>query len=136
MAMRFSNLLAQAGLSDAIRKGDAEVIDVVADSRRCRAGSCFVALRGNAADGHGFIEAAVAAGAAAVVCEDASSVPRGVVMIKIIYFINCTSGFHQKLLQKRLMKRNSKKCSKQKKECYNWSNFVQQKEIQLVGMKN
>ena len=78
MAMRFSNLLAQAGLSDAIRKGDAEVIDVVADSRRCRAGSCFVALRGNAADGHGFIEAAVAAGAAAVVCEDASSVPRGV----------------------------------------------------------
>ena len=75
MAMRFSNLLDQAGLGAATRKGDAEVIDVVADSRRCRAGSCFVAVRGNAADGHGFIKAAVAAGAVAVVCEDASSVP-------------------------------------------------------------
>lgn len=73
--MRFSNLLAQAGLKAATLKGDAEVIDVVADSRRCRAGSCFVAVRGNAADGHGFIQAAVAAGAGAVVCEDAAGVP-------------------------------------------------------------
>jgi UDP-N-acetylmuramoyl-L-alanyl-D-glutamate--2,6-diaminopimelate ligase len=78
MAMRFSNLLAEASLDDAKSQGDAEVIDVVADSRRCRAGSCFVAVRGGAADGHGFIKAAVAAGAVAVVCQDASNVPPGV----------------------------------------------------------
>ena len=78
MAMRFSNLLAEARLDDAKSRGDAEVIDVVADSRRCRAGSCFVAVRGKTADGHGFIKAALSAGAAAVVCEDASNVPPGV----------------------------------------------------------
>jgi len=78
MAMRFSNLLAEARLDGVKSQGEAEVIDVVADSRRCRAGSCFVAVRGSAADGHGFIKAAVAAGAAAVVCQDDSNVPPGV----------------------------------------------------------
>ena len=75
MAMRFTELLASAGLAPTRIQGDAEVTDVTADSRRCRAGCCFVAVRGTAADGHRFIGQAVAGGAAAVVCEDPAAVP-------------------------------------------------------------
>jgi UDP-N-acetylmuramoyl-L-alanyl-D-glutamate--2,6-diaminopimelate ligase len=46
---------------------------VVVDSRRCRAGSCFVAVRGTEQDGHRYIPAACEAGASAVVCEDPSA---------------------------------------------------------------
>ena len=76
-AMHFSELLVAAGLSPRKTAGDADVTDVVADSRRCRAGSCFVAVRGTAVDGHRYIDRAVSAGASAVVCEDASAVPAG-----------------------------------------------------------
>jgi len=73
----FSQLLKQAEVSAKRRDGDAEVQNVQVDSRLCGAGSCFVALRGTAQDGHSHIPAAVAAGCAAVVCEDASGVPDG-----------------------------------------------------------
>ncbi len=43
--------------------------DIQIDSRRVQPGSCFVAIRGHAADGHQFIEAALGKGALAVVCE-------------------------------------------------------------------
>lgn len=42
---------------------------LTADSRRVVPGSVFVAVRGTAVDGHSYIPAVVAAGAAAVVCE-------------------------------------------------------------------
>ena len=76
-AMRFSDLLVTAGLTPRRVEGDADVTEIVADSRRCRAGSCFVAVRGTAEDGHVYIPAAVAAGAAAVVCEAAGAIPQG-----------------------------------------------------------
>jgi UDP-N-acetylmuramoyl-L-alanyl-D-glutamate--2,6-diaminopimelate ligase len=76
-AMRFTELLAAAELKPLRQAGDADVIDVVADSRRCRAGCCFVALRGTETDGHGYVSQALAAGAAAVVCQDASAAPAG-----------------------------------------------------------
>jgi UDP-N-acetylmuramoyl-L-alanyl-D-glutamate--2,6-diaminopimelate ligase len=44
---------------------------IAADSRQVRPGSIFVALRGERADGHSFLEAAVRAGAAAVVVDEA-----------------------------------------------------------------
>ncbi len=49
--------------------GDAGIcVDAVADdSRRCRPGTLFIAVEGNAADGHGFLAQAVAAGCSAVV---------------------------------------------------------------------
>lgn len=46
-----------------------EVSEVVFDSRSVSAGALFVAVAGEAADGHRFIDAAVEKGAAAVVCQ-------------------------------------------------------------------
>lgn len=43
--------------------------DVQIDSRKVSSGSLFIAVKGNASDGHQFIAAAVEKGAAAVVCE-------------------------------------------------------------------
>lgn len=48
---------------------------VAIDSRRVRSGDLFVALRGERVDGHDFIEAAAAAGAAAVVVEKPVNAP-------------------------------------------------------------
>lgn len=45
------------------------VTDLQIDSRKVKPGSCFIAIRGAASDGHSFIGAAVANGAGAVVCE-------------------------------------------------------------------
>ena len=61
--MQLSQLLAAAGLTPRLLRGRAKVQDVQSDSRRCRAGSCFVAVRGPVADGHRFIPQALAAGA-------------------------------------------------------------------------
>jgi UDP-N-acetylmuramoyl-L-alanyl-D-glutamate--2,6-diaminopimelate ligase len=74
--MLFSSLIAAAGVSAQLA-GDGPVDRVVADSRRVRKGDCFVAVPGTSADGHKFIPAALSAGAAAVVCQDASALPKG-----------------------------------------------------------
>ena len=47
-----------------------EISDLQLDSRKVTTGSCFIAIKGNLADGHAFIENAVTNGAAAVVCEN------------------------------------------------------------------
>jgi len=46
-----------------------EVSDLQIDSRKVGKGSCFIAVKGSAADGHAFIDKAVANGAASIVCE-------------------------------------------------------------------
>ncbi|MEO6228937.1 MAG: UDP-N-acetylmuramoyl-L-alanyl-D-glutamate--2,6-diaminopimelate ligase [Ferruginibacter sp.] len=46
-----------------------EINDLQIDSRKVVAGSCFIAIKGTAADGHIFIETAIASGATAIVCE-------------------------------------------------------------------
>jgi len=62
-------LLLEAGLPVASLPAHLHVVDVQADSRSVRPGSLFVAYRGLESDGHDFVEAAVRAGAAAVVAE-------------------------------------------------------------------
>jgi len=49
--------------------GTAPILNVEHDSRRCRTGTLFVAIRGFEADGHSYIDDAIANGAAAV-CVD------------------------------------------------------------------
>ena len=75
--MQFSRLLSAAGVTVLAQRGEAEVTAVAVDSRRVGPGTCFVAVRGPQADGHAYIPAAVAAGAAAIVCQDDAGVPAG-----------------------------------------------------------
>lgn len=46
-----------------------DIKDLQIDSRNVKPGSCFIAIKGVAADGHEFIGKAIALGAAAIVCE-------------------------------------------------------------------
>lgn len=49
---------------------DVEITNITADSRQVVPGSLFVAVKGTLADGHNFIDKAIASGAVAIVCED------------------------------------------------------------------
>lgn len=73
--MRFTQLLAEAGIDARLSGGDVEVKSVWADSRKCGGDSCFVAVRGWEQDGHEFIPSAISSGVAAVVCQDDSFLP-------------------------------------------------------------
>ncbi|QJD78602.1 UDP-N-acetylmuramoyl-L-alanyl-D-glutamate--2,6-diaminopimelate ligase [Spirosoma rhododendri] len=57
-------LLATAGSMDT------DITSLTMDSRKVGPGSLFIAVRGTVADGHTFIDTAVAQGAAAIVCEE------------------------------------------------------------------
>jgi UDP-N-acetylmuramoyl-L-alanyl-D-glutamate--2,6-diaminopimelate ligase len=46
-----------------------EVKDLQIDSRKTGAGSCFIAVKGTAADGHAYIDTAVTNGATVIVCQ-------------------------------------------------------------------
>jgi UDP-N-acetylmuramoyl-L-alanyl-D-glutamate--2,6-diaminopimelate ligase len=56
------------------QRGDAPVSGVEYDSRRVRPGYCFVAMRGEKTDGNRYIDAAIAAGAVAVI-SDSPEIP-------------------------------------------------------------
>lgn len=59
------------------------VKDIQIDSRKVSEGSVFVAVKGVAADGHGFIEKAIGSGAVAVVCEAVpASIKEGITYIE------------------------------------------------------
>ncbi len=58
------------------RDGDADVIGVEYDSRCVHAGDAFVAIRGETTDGNRYIDAALQAGAIAVITDSAQEKPR------------------------------------------------------------
>ncbi|MHB1398476.1 MAG: UDP-N-acetylmuramoyl-L-alanyl-D-glutamate--2,6-diaminopimelate ligase [Trichloromonadaceae bacterium] len=60
-----------------------EITGLHYDSRKVAPGGMFFALRGAAVDGHDFIEAALAAGAVAVVLERERALPPGVAAIQV-----------------------------------------------------
>jgi UDP-N-acetylmuramoyl-L-alanyl-D-glutamate--2,6-diaminopimelate ligase len=76
--MRLSELLAEfPDLRAQLRQADPDITEVVADSRRVRPGALFVAVRGEAFDGHRFIPQALERGAAAIVAEEAAAAGGG-----------------------------------------------------------
>ena len=70
--MKLSELIAAVPVSNVNRNGDPDITIVVEDSRAVNPGALFVARRGRDLDGHGFIPAALEAGAATIVGEMAA----------------------------------------------------------------
>ena len=71
--MKLGELLKNLDVLDASAAMDMEIGGVSYDSRKTQPGDLFVAIRGFESDGHKFIPAAMARGAAAVLCEEAPS---------------------------------------------------------------
>lgn len=69
------DLLAGVAYLDRLGPGDVDVRGVSYDSRTVRPGEVFVACRGSRTDGHAHLGEALAAGAGAVVVEDAAALP-------------------------------------------------------------
>lgn len=67
--MRLAEAVAALPVRRLVGDGSVEVTGISHDSRRVRPGDLFCCVRGAHADGHAFASAAVAAGAAAVLCE-------------------------------------------------------------------
>jgi len=63
--------------------GATAITALTCDSRKVTPGTLFFALRGAAADGHVYIAAAIKAGAAAVVLEDADYAPAGTTWVQV-----------------------------------------------------
>ena len=72
--MHFTLREIEQATSGRLYGADAVVTDVTIDSREAKAGSLYIAIRGDRFDGHDFCAAAVENGAAAVVCERAPQV--------------------------------------------------------------
>ncbi len=82
--MTWGSLVRRAGLVSRWRGPiDPPINSVIEDSRQARPGACFVAVRGTKADGHDYVEAAVKAGAAAVVCERPIAMPPSVAVLEV-----------------------------------------------------
>ena len=68
--MRLENIIENTGANIVHGNGSTEIRDICNDSRKVSEGSLFIAVKGFASDGHDFIDAALKAGAAAVVSTD------------------------------------------------------------------
>ncbi len=78
MRAKFQDLAAALPGAELVQAAAAEIRQVAHDSREVRPGACFVCRRGLRVDGHDFVPAALAAGAAAIVAERRVEVPAGV----------------------------------------------------------
>jgi UDP-N-acetylmuramoyl-L-alanyl-D-glutamate--2,6-diaminopimelate ligase len=72
--MNFQQLLDGAEVLS--QSGNPNVTGLDYDSRRVKSGSAFVAMRGETSDGNKYIDAAIIAGAVAVVSDSATEKPR------------------------------------------------------------
>ena len=68
--MKLDNILQNIDVLSADGDLSREIASLTFDSRTCREGSLFIAVRGTGTDGHAYIPQAVAAGAAAVIYQD------------------------------------------------------------------
>ena len=67
---KLNQLLADITAIKVVGNAEVEITSVTNDSREAKPGALFIAVKGVAVDAHKFIPQVVAAGAAAVVCED------------------------------------------------------------------
>jgi UDP-N-acetylmuramoyl-L-alanyl-D-glutamate--2,6-diaminopimelate ligase len=67
--MLLQDILYKVGIRSVTGNTAVEIKDIRIDSRKVSAGSCFIAVKGVAADGHQFIDKAINNGAVAVICE-------------------------------------------------------------------
>ena len=67
---KLSQLLTSIKPLKVVGDTDIEITDLINDSRKAREGVLFVAVKGVAVDSHRFIDAVIAGGARAIVCED------------------------------------------------------------------
>lgn len=70
---KLRDILYKVSLLEVAGTTDCDISSLTFDSRSIQAGSLFIAVRGTQADGHQFIEQAVAKGAVAVICEELPS---------------------------------------------------------------
>lgn len=99
--MKLSELLEGLEIIDQSAPMGLEIKDLSYDSRKTKPGDLFVAVRGFETDGHAYIDAAVANGASAVLCETApgENVPyirvadsrRALALLSVNYFGNPAS---------------------------------------------
>lgn len=71
-----SDILYKARIEEVFGSTHVAISSVTFDSRKVKKDTLFVATRGTATDGHKFIEMAIEAGAAAIVCEEVPEVMR------------------------------------------------------------
>jgi UDP-N-acetylmuramoyl-L-alanyl-D-glutamate--2,6-diaminopimelate ligase len=71
-----SDILYKARIEEVFGSTHVAISSVTFDSRKVKKDTLFVATRGTATDGHKFIEQAIEAGAAAIVCEETPEVMR------------------------------------------------------------
>ena len=67
--MKLQSLLYKVRITAVHGSSDTEISSLYTDSRSVEAGGCFIAVKGTAADGHEFMDAAVAKGAVAIIAE-------------------------------------------------------------------
>ena len=67
--MKLNELLKNVKPLDIIGPTDIEIVGLDIDSRQIQSGFLFIAIRGTQADGHQYIDKAIAQGALAVLCE-------------------------------------------------------------------
>ncbi|MCQ2290682.1 MAG: UDP-N-acetylmuramoyl-L-alanyl-D-glutamate--2,6-diaminopimelate ligase [Muribaculaceae bacterium] len=70
MNKQLKQLLSDITVLQVVGNSEVEITSVTNDSREAKPGALFIAVKGVAVDAHKFIPQVVAAGAAAVVCED------------------------------------------------------------------
>lgn len=83
--MELTGIIHECGTVSVSGRTDLDISGICSDSRKAVPGSLFIAVRGYAADGHGYISNAIGNGAVAIMYEDDSnmSFAEGVTYIKV-----------------------------------------------------
>ena len=71
--MKLKEILVNCNLLEIIGEKDIDILDISFDSRKVSQGTLFFAVKGTQVDGHDYIDAALAAGASAVVSPPAGA---------------------------------------------------------------